>query len=156
MGNNSLVGKDRLEAANKMYFVCSGNIIRSSFAHLYAHFLEIDHVDSFGTRYHNDVIHPRSAQKLLELGVDQAVIDSFCPKHIDNVNLNSAGDIYFVMTSQHRQDLLGHGISLDSIFFLTELLGYQSDIADPYFEGNYEEAYSIIKKAIDQISKLIQ
>ena len=68
---------DLTKNAKTMYFVCSGNIIRSSFAELLARNQGVENVDSYGTTYHNSSIHDRSQQELVDRGVDSKLIDQF-------------------------------------------------------------------------------
>ncbi len=62
-----------LEKFEKIYFVCSGNIIRSAFAELYLKQLLVDKSDpkigSFGTTYHNTRIHYKAHEYLSDLGI---------------------------------------------------------------------------------------
>jgi len=144
-----------ITTADTIYFVCSGNIIRSSFAELYARHLGIDNVSSYGTTYHNKHIHQRSAEKLHEIGVESQVIDNFSPTHLNATAQFTDNDIHIVMTTEHRDKLIAAGVSPNRILKIRELIGDDADVADPYFQNNFDEAYDTIVAAVKQLSSYL-
>lgn len=150
--NMAISDKYELTSANTIYFVCSGNIIRSSFAELYARHLDNNNLKfkSYGITYHNTRIHERSEQELLRRNITQSWIDKFRPTHITDIEFDD-DDVHIVMTSKHREQLLQHGVAENKIILIKSLLGQTGDVADPYFADNYDEAYSTIAAAVKQI-----
>ena len=62
-----------LKKFEKIYFVCSGNIIRSALAELYLDHLLDDRsnvsIRSFGTTYYNTRIHYKTQEYLSNIGI---------------------------------------------------------------------------------------
>ncbi len=133
-------------------FVCSGNIIRSAFAHLYALHLGIINVDSFGTTYHNETIHPKTKTELLKIGVDKETIDNFKPKHISKFK-SPPNPIFLVMTEKHRKQLIQKGINPSKISKITQLIGNTNDIRDPYWTRRFKHAFQTIKKCVQALAE---
>ncbi|MHA2501582.1 MAG: arsenate-mycothiol transferase ArsC [Candidatus Kariarchaeaceae archaeon] len=147
--------KELTRNAPTIYFVCSGNIIRSSFAELLARHRGLTNVASYGTTYHNSAIHTRSNDELLRLGVSTDLIRDFHPRHISDLSGFVDRDLHVVMTQDHKDQLEMRGIPPDQIVLITEFINRNDDVADPYFSGNYTEAYSTISQAVDQIITIL-
>jgi len=143
---------NQLHQATTIYFVCSGNIIRSAYAELLARHLGLDHVASYGTTYRNRRIHRRSAAELQKQQVNQSLIDEFSPTYISEAQPFDPQDLHIVMTEKHRQQLLAAGIDASKIVKITAYIDESGDVADPYFNDNWEEAYRQIGQAVHQIT----
>jgi protein-tyrosine-phosphatase len=146
---------EKTKIAKTIYFVCSGNIIRSAFAELFARHLGLNNIASYGTTYQNTTIHQRSAIKLKELGVPENWINEFQPRHINSLDEFNDHDLHVIMTNKHHSDLLREGIRESQIVYITEYLGMKVNVEDPYFSNNYEEAYKTISEAVTQIIDIL-
>ncbi len=133
-------------------FVCSGNIIRSAFCHIYSKHLGISNIQSFGTIYQNARIHPKTREELIRLGVNPVLIDEFIPTHISHFTFPK-DPIFFVMTSEHKSHLVNAGVSAEKIEFITSLIGKQEEVPDPYFTGDYETVWNILTRCIHALSE---
>lgn len=84
--SNLTPGRDAPEprAVSRVLFLCSGNIMRSAFAELWARHRGFPRpVESAASTYRNDRIHPATARELATLGVPPAEIRRFAPRHLD-------------------------------------------------------------------------
>lgn len=137
-----------LDKIEKIYFVCSGNIIRSAFAELYLKHLLGDQskliIASFGTTYHNTRIHNKAQEYLSEIGISS---DNFTPTHISEISLDGKV-IVFGMTKDHLHSLKNQWQDHSNLYLLSEISSDIIEIEDPYFSNNQELAF---KKAFEQI-----
>ncbi|MHA2168747.1 MAG: arsenate reductase/protein-tyrosine-phosphatase family protein [Candidatus Kariarchaeaceae archaeon] len=145
--------EDSLKEAKEIIFLCSGNIIRSAFAHIYGvnkGFKQKIH--SAGTKYWNTKIFDKTKLKLIEMGITEVEIDNFHPTHISETPFDKLNNpIYFGMKSEHLKDLDKYDIPYTKRFLLTEIIGKETDIQDPYFEGSFEDVFSLIKLCVDTL-----
>ncbi len=140
-----------INSYDTVVFVCSGNIIRSAFCELYAkHRGLAKEVISIGTTYHNRTIHPKSREKLLELGVPAYEIEEFRPTHISE-HSHRESMVYLVMTTSHIEDLVSNGIPEEHIHLLSEVGGDGTEIEDPYFTGEYERVFRALRSYVDKL-----
>ncbi len=133
-------------------FVCSGNIIRSAFAHLYAQHIGIKNVDSIATTYKNQKIHPETKKQLLKLGIPEEKINKFKPKQISQFKIPQ-NPMFIVMTEKHKQQLISKGIPEDKIKKITQFIGKNNDIADPYWTRRFTHAFKTIKECVQALKK---
>ena len=137
-----------LKKYEKIYFVCSGNIIRSALSELYLDHLLDDRsnvsIRSFGTTYHNTTIHYKAKEFLTELGISTG---NFTPTHISEISLDDES-IVFGMTKEHLHLINIQWEGFLNSYLLSEVNNEIIEIADPYFANNQELAF---KKAFEQI-----
>lgn len=154
--------EDRLQVALKnakqFIYLCSGNIIRSAFAHLYSQKLGFkQEILSGGTKYWNTHIFEKAGEKLKELGVSTEVINGFSPTHVEEFNFDELQfAIFFGMKEEHLKALDTYNVPHLQRFLLTEIIGKNLDIKDPYFEGGFNEVFSQIKQCIDTLHDFIE
>ena len=142
--------QDRLEDASGLAFLCSGNIIRSAFAELWARHLGCPlPVRSGATTYRNARIHPPTARALEERGVDPAWTAGFRPTFVDEL-LPQLDDrvVLFGMKREHLLALPAHPGIADRSFLLTQARGRTDELADPMFEGGLEEVLDTIADCV--------
>lgn len=143
-----------LRGARGILFVCSGNMLRSAFAELYARHLDIAlPVRSIATTYRNDGIHPEAREALLRRGVDPASIAAFRPTHLDEIELEE-GELSFGMTRAHQSALLARGDS--HAHLLRALEGKVGEVDDPYFTGRFDEAFAVIARCVEALVHCVQ
>jgi protein-tyrosine-phosphatase len=137
-----------LDNIDKIYFVCSGNIIRSAFAELFLkHLLDNKSrliIGSFGTTYHNTKIHYKTNKYLSDIGIST---NQFVPTHISEIVLDDK-TIVFGMTKEHLRLVNSHWDKFPNLYLLSEINSEIIEIADPYFADNQDLAF---KKAFQQI-----
>ncbi len=93
--------------ADGLVFLCSGNMVRSAFADLYAKHIGCSlPVRSGATIYRNDAIFPDAEEALLARGVDLAVIRAFRPTHIDDLVPGLEARQVFLGMRMHHLDAL--------------------------------------------------
>lgn len=141
-----------LEQADGILFLCSGNMIRSAFAELYARHLAIElPVRSAGTTYTNTRIHVEAARALTARGVVGAWIRDFRPQLIDQLDpAPLANELVIGMTDAHLEEALELGAS-GPRHLLFEALGESREIADPYFEGGFEQTFKDIARCVEAL-----
>lgn len=128
---------DALASARVIVFVCSGNMVRSAFAELYARHLACPTpVRSAATTFRNHSIFPETARALLSRGVGAEVIRNFRPTHLDDLLPGLRGTPLFLgMTREHLSALASRRGSRSNAFLLAAAAGGDDDIADPVLEG---------------------
>ncbi|MFT7486037.1 MAG: protein-tyrosine-phosphatase [Candidatus Paceibacteria bacterium] len=142
-----------LHEADSCLFLCSGNMIRSAFAELYASHLGWSlPVRSAGTTYSNSRIHHETRAALLARGVDSAAILSFRPSLITDLSpAVSSGELVLGMTREHLELAAAQGASGPS-FLLMEAFSESIEIADPYFEGGFEGVFNDIARCVEALA----
>jgi protein-tyrosine-phosphatase len=122
-----------LSTADPVVFLCSGNMVRSAFAELYARHLGFPRpVCSAATTYRNDALYPETAHALSYRGVDPDLIHAFRPTHLEDLvrTLSTRKPVFLAMCRHHLDELeqwpgwRGHGFLLD-----------EEEIPDPVLEG---------------------
>lgn len=141
-----------LKKAEGCLFLCSGNMIRSAFAELYALHLGWSlPVRSAGTCFQNSSIHPEARDALLARGVAEALIARFQPRLVSELNPNPhSGELVFGMTTDHLR-MAGAMGAPGAPFLLTEALSERREIADPYFEGGFEGVFADIAQCVEAL-----
>jgi protein-tyrosine phosphatase len=140
----------------QIVFICSGNIIRSPYAHLlFEHLLEEDiklknkiQVKSGGVTYRNFSISVESRDMLLKEGVPQNKISEFRPRYYpDHPDMFKEVDLVLVMEKNHIRK-----IPNQNTFLLLEFtFGKAINVPDPYFDPPYERSFQMIKEALIQL-----
>lgn len=149
--------KVKLKECDLILFLCSGNIIRSAFADLYARHICIEkNILSAGTTYFNSRISPEAEEELVSLGVNSNTITKFSPTHISNLDLtNFSKIIVFGMKRPHLSDFDLFPEKVIGKYLLSEIRGTKEEIADPYFEGGYSSVFNQIKNLIDELKLIL-
>ena len=131
----------------KINFVCSGNVIRSPYAHLLFENIikgtELEKrivVESSAVKYRNHQISHESYHTLLDEGVPEEVIQKFYPRHfIDHPEIYDDVDVILVMEKSHIKQLPER--FQGKAFLLVEFTqGREQNIPDPYFDPPYERS----------------
>ncbi len=143
-----------LQESDSCLFLCSGNIIRSAFAELYASHLGWDFpLRSAGTRYPNSRIYPEARAALLARGVDSASISRFRPHLISELDpAASASEVVLGMTHEHLEQAAAQG-ACGPGFLLMEAVSQTQEIADPYFEGGFDGVFTDIARCVEALAQ---
>jgi len=143
-----------LRDADGLLFLCSGNMIRSAFAELYARHIECAlPVRSAGTTYANPAIHPEARRALADRGVPTHWSSEFRPQQLEDLSpAAGGGELILCMTREHREDAVAQG-ARGPAFLLMEALGERCEIADPYFEGGYAGAFASIDRCVVALAR---
>ena len=144
-----------------LIFICSGNIIRSPYAHLlFEHQLEEDielknkiKVESGGVTYRNFSISMEAHNMLVKEGVSPKKISEFSPRYFpDHPDMFQGVDLVLVMEKAHIQK-----IPIEDTFLLLEFTtGITNNVPDPYFNPPYERSFQMIKEALIQLRKFFR
>lgn len=142
-----------LERATGLVFVCSGNMIRSAFAELYARHLGCDlPLRSAATTYENDRLHPATRAALLARGVAREDIDRFRPTHIARLRESvSPGAVGFGMTRGHLAVMRGVPELEHSSFLLLSIQGRDEELEDPLHDGRFDESFATIASCVEDL-----
>ena len=145
----------------KIVFICSGNIIRSPYAHLlFEHLIEEDtelikkvQVESGGVTYRNYSISMEAHDMLVKEGVSTKKIAEFTPRYFpDHSNMFQNVDLVLVMEKGHIRK-----IPNKNTFLLLEFtLGISSNVPDPYFDPPYERSFQMIKEALIRLREMLR
>ncbi|MFX1516609.1 MAG: hypothetical protein ACFFC6_09890 [Promethearchaeota archaeon] len=142
-------------------FICSGNIIRSPYAHLlFEHLLEEDielknkiTIESGGVTYRNSTISVETRNMLVREGVSSNKISEFTPRYFpDHPDMFQGVDLVLVMEKNHIQK-----IPITDTFLLLEFtLGIADNVSDPYFNPPYERSFQLIREALIQLREFFR
>jgi len=141
-----------LPGASGVLFLCSGNMVRSAFADLYARHREAPvPVSSAATVYRNDRMLEETAQALRARGVAEGWIAAFRPRHLADVIDELDGDtLVLAMTRQHRLALARRPELRARAFLLEELRGAEVDVEDPVLDGaDFALTFERIARCVD-------
>lgn len=142
--------RERVRAAERLVFVCSGNMVRSAFAELYArHVLELaTPVVSCATTYRNERLYPATERALAVRGVPAEELLAFRPTFVTELELLD-GDLLLGMRRGHLEDLARLGAEG---FLLGALLEPGLEIADPVMEDvPFERVFDQVARAVDAL-----
>lgn len=142
-----------LSSASGIAFLCSGNMIRSAFAHLYARHLGCPlPVRSAATVYENARIHPETAAALVARGVNSGWTIAFRPTHLSQLlpQLDER-TVLFGMKHEHLLVLPATPDLTARSFLLTEVLGVEEELADPMFEGGLDRVLARIAECVERL-----
>ncbi|UCG01806.1 MAG: hypothetical protein JSW11_19645 [Candidatus Heimdallarchaeota archaeon] len=145
----------------RIVFICSGNIIRSPYAHLlFEHLIKEDkelkkkiRVESGGVTYRNYSISMEARDMLVKEGVPQKKIAEFTPRYFsDHPDMFQEADLVLVMEKTHIRK-----IPNKNTFLLLEFtLGISNNVPDPYFDPPYERSFQMIKEALIQLREMLR
>jgi protein-tyrosine-phosphatase len=144
--------------ASKIRFLCSGNMVRSAFAELYARHLGITlPVDSAGTTYRNHGLYPDTRSALLGLGVTTQACDAFRSRHLDDLPPQEHGPhLVFGMTEDHLIHYRARFPAHDGLFLLGDLCDGGRPIADPVMDGlPFKVAFEAVARAVNKLVRVI-
>lgn len=123
--------------ARAVLFLCSGNMVRSAFADLYARHLGCPlPVSSAATLFRNDHLMHETARALAARGVPAAWTRAFRPRHLSDL-LEGLDESTLVlgMSRHHLEPLACRPELLPRAFLLARLVGETHEIQDPVLEG---------------------
>ena len=151
--------KDDLERCESVLFLCSGNMIRSAFAELWARHQGFQRpVRSAGTSFRNRTIHPRTGQALLARGVDAAWVDGFEPVLQGELAADLRvfdGALAIGMTSEHLEALAPWPALARRSYLLSAVDEGAREVADPYFGGGWEGTFERIARCVESIGEVL-
>lgn len=137
-----------------MLFLCSGNMVRSAFADLYARHLACPlPVSSAATRFRNDHMLDETARALVARGVPAAWTRAFRPRHLTDVIDDLDEDTLILgMSRQHLEALAHRPALLPRAFLLAQVAGEAGEIQDPVLEGaDFEHTFQRIATCVETL-----
>lgn len=149
-----------LADADYVLFLCTGNMVRSAFADLYARHLGCPlEVRSAATVYRNDHLLDETREALVARGVPRALTESFRPRHVQDV-LPELGPrtTVFAMARMHLRALEGHPVLARRAFLLGSLWGTPQEILDPVLDGadfgrTFERVARCVETLVQRLSR---
>lgn len=145
---------DVARSMTNILFVCTGNMVRSAFAELYARHLGCPlPVSSAATIFRNPEIFPVTAVALLSRGVSRDFLTQFRPRHLDDLDFPmEEGTVAFGMTLDHLRALSDRGMPQNRMFLLMEVLGRADQIRDPVLEGgDFDPVFDTIAQCVEAL-----
>jgi protein-tyrosine-phosphatase len=126
-----------LAGASSVLFLCSGNMVRSAFAELYARHLGCPRpVRSAATVFRNDHILSETARALEARGVPATWTRAFRPRHLsDLLEELDPHTLVLGMARMHLDALECRPALRQRAFLVPRLVGGTDEIADPVLEG---------------------
>lgn len=142
-----------------LLFICSGNIIRSPYAHLlFEHLIQEDRelkekirVESRGVTYRNYYISMEAREMLLKEGISAERIAEFTPRYFsDYPDVFKSADLVLVMENNHIRRV-PISVRKQTFLLLEFTLGVTDDVPDPYFDPPFERSFQMVKEAMIQL-----
>ena len=150
--------KQALSDARTLWFLCSGNVVRSAFAEVYARHRGCPiAVRSAATRYRNTTIFPETISELKARGVGRLAIERFEPVFLGEVNQEmDPKDVVLGMTPDHLDICLRYVDTPRELrqraFLLGDAFWVSEEIADPVEDGaDFSRTFERIAKAVDSL-----
>lgn len=142
-----------LAQAEDLLFLCSGNILRSAFAELYARHLDCPlPARSAATTYSNERIHPAVPRALQARGVVLGALGEFRPRHMGDAGVHvGPRTLVLGMTRDHAEALRALGLDAPPAFLLSHASGLREEIGDPFLTGEYCLAFDAIARHVDAL-----
>lgn len=140
--------------ASSVLFLCSGNMVRSAFAELYARHLGCPlPVASAATHFRNDHMFPETASALEARGVPAAWTRAFRPRHLSDVlGALEATTVVFGMAAMHLRPLSSRPELRPRAFLLAQVCGEEGDIADPVLDGaDFELTFRRVARCVETL-----
>lgn len=137
-----------LARADGLLLLCSGNMVRSAFAELYARHLGCPlPVRSAAASYRNPSLHPETDRALAARGVSEAERRAFRPRMLEDLDPPAArNELVLGMTPLHLAAARAAGAP-GPTFLLTAALGERRAIEDPYFSGDFDAVLEDVARA---------
>jgi protein-tyrosine-phosphatase len=142
-----------LARARALRFLCSGNMVRSAFAELYARHRGCPlPVDSAACTYRNDHLHPRAHAALAARGVPARALDGFRPRHLADLGRPAEGLVVFGMTRAHLDAWHSAAPEATRGALLSAALGAAGEILDPVLDRtSFDVAFESVAACVDAL-----
>jgi protein-tyrosine-phosphatase len=143
-----------LDEASEIVFVCTGNMVRSAFAELYARHLGCPlPIRSGATTYRNTRLFPETKLALTMRGVPLGWCREFRPTHLDDLAPHVAPRaLILCMTEGHLEALERYPGLPDRAHLLSAVLGDDERIADPVEEGaDFVATFDRVERCVDEL-----
>lgn len=142
---------DELQGLEGVLFVCTGNVVRSAFAHLLAVHLGCPLVvRSAATTYRNPSLFTETVRALRARGVSAAAIHAFRPSHLDDLDPDRT-TLVLGMTLEHLRAAVARGWPAERVLLLDAVLdpNRPRPIRDPVLEGaDFEATFDHVARAV--------
>ena len=146
--------REALRSASSVRFLCTGNMVRSAFAELYARHLGCPlPVDSGATVYRNDGLFPQTQRALRGRGVGEDLLAAFRSRHIEDVPLDrESGRVVFGMVEEHLLEYRLRFGAGQPAFLLAQLIGTAEPIADPVLDGApFDAVFDTVARCVEAL-----
>ncbi len=141
--------RDSIARAEGLVFLCSGNVVRSAFADLYARHLGCPlPVRSAASTYRNASLFPETESALLSRGVDPVSLREFVPTHIDDL-MPGLPPVHTILAMRHHHiDALRAWPEHHANAYLLD----DVEIADPVLEGaEFGATYATVAECVETL-----
>jgi protein-tyrosine-phosphatase len=149
---------DALEHASGVRFLCTGNVVRSAFAELYARHLGLPlPVDSAATHYENTRLMRPTREALLARGVSPDLVDAFRSRPIWLLAPPDPGLVVLAMAPMNLEAWQRLHPSHGPTWLLREVEGVAAPVADPVLDGaDFDQAFATVARCVDRLAELLQ
>jgi protein-tyrosine-phosphatase len=148
-----------LAGARAVLFLCSGNMVRSAFADLYARHVGCPlPVSSAATHFRNAHIMDETARALETRGGPAGWTRAFRPRHLsDLIDELNESTLILGMSRQHLAALSRRPELLPRAFLLARVVGEAGEIQDPVLEGaDFEHTFRRIATCVEALVKSLR
>lgn len=145
---------EALAQAPAVLFLCTGNVVRSAFADLYARHLGCPRpVSSAATVFRNERLMGETARALADRGVPAEWMRAFRPRHLNDVLAGlDERTLILGMAPMHLAALSARGELRRRAFLLSSLLAQPGAIEDPVLEGaDFDATFERIARCVEAL-----
>lgn len=150
--------EEAIASASAVRFLCSGNMVRSAFAELYARYLGLAlPVDSAATRFENDGLYPETRRALLQRAVPLTLVDGFVSRHLASIHEVPPADLLVLgMTVDHLDAWRARHPERGRPFLLGRLLGGAREVADPVLDGApFDRTFETLARCVRELVRRV-
>jgi protein-tyrosine-phosphatase len=150
--------EDALRHASGVRFLCTGNVVRSAFAELYALHVGLPlPVDSAATHYENTHLMRPTREALLARGVSAALLEAFRPRPVWRLPPPDPGLLVLAMAPMNLEAWQREHPSHGPAYLLREVEGEALPVADPVLDGaDFDETFGTVTRCVDRLAGLLE
>lgn len=146
-----MTATDDLSPVRRVLFLCSGNIMRSAFAELFARDRGFPlPVESGATVYRNDVIHPATVRALARRGIGGEAVRRFRPRHLDVIARGLEHPEEVLVLAMTRDHALSASAVCPRVRLLAGVEGGSEEVPDPIDHPDPEPVFARVAELVER------
>jgi protein-tyrosine-phosphatase len=148
-----------LSEASGVRFLCSGNVVRSAFAELYARHLGLPlPVDSAATHFENERLFGPTRAALAARGVSEEILAAFRPRPIWRLEATPEPRlVVLAMAPMNLEAWRRLHPDHDRSYLLREVEGKPEAIADPVLDGaDFDQVFEAVARCVERLERCLE
>jgi protein-tyrosine-phosphatase len=147
-----------LREAAGLRFLCSGNVVRSAFAELYARHLGLPlPVDSAATHFENTHLFDPTREALAARDVEPALLSAFRPRPIWNLPPPDPRLLVLAMAPMNLETWRRRHPAHARSYLLREVEGVAAAVADPVLDGaDFDQTFRTVARCVERLQERLR